>query len=282
MLAPLYIAEMAPANIRGKLVSFNQFAIVTGMLVVYFVNYSIVQGQTDEWIYTVGWRRMFLSEVIPAFLFFIFLLFVPKTPRFQVMRGKDEKAMKVLSRLNDPERATSILRDIRTSFDVKRAHWLTYGWGVVIIGFLLSVFQQFVGINVVLYYAPEIFRGMGMETDASILQTIIVGAINMLFTVLAIFTVDSFGRKKLMLIGSVVMAVSMIGLGTVLYLANYRNCGFIAYASLYSCLRHVLGTRHMGTAFRNFPEQNKGSDGSCCCRAVAGKSTGVLDLSADE
>ncbi|MCY2687539.1 D-xylose transporter XylE [Salinimicrobium sp. TH3] len=217
MLAPLYIAEMAPANIRGKLVSFNQFAIVTGMLVVYFVNYSIVQGQTDEWIYSVGWRRMFLSEVIPAFLFFIFLLFVPKTPRFQVMRGKDEKAMKILSRLNDPERASSILRDIRTSFDVKRAHWLTYGWGIVIIGLLLSVFQQFVGINVVLYYAPEIFRGMGMETDASLLQTIIVGVINMLFTVLAIFTVDSFGRKKLMLIGSLVMAVSMIGLGTVLY-----------------------------------------------------------------
>jgi SP family xylose:H+ symportor-like MFS transporter len=96
--------------------------------------------------------------------------------------------------------------------------WLSFGWTIIVIGILLSVFQQFVGINVVLYYAPEIFKGMGMETDASLLQTIIVGAINMLFTILAIFTVDKFGRKKLMIIGSAVMAISMIGLGFTLYL----------------------------------------------------------------
>jgi SP family xylose:H+ symportor-like MFS transporter len=100
---------------------------------------------------------------------------------------------------------------------VKKAHWLAFGWGVIVIGLMLSVFQQFVGINVVLYYAPEIFRGMGMETDASLLQTIIVGAINMIFTVVAIFSVDNFGRKKLMMIGSTVMAISMIGLGFALY-----------------------------------------------------------------
>ncbi len=218
MLAPLYIAEMAPARIRGKLVSFNQFAIVTGMLVVYFVNYTIVAGQTETWINEIGWRYMFFSEVIPASLFFLCLLFVPKTPRYQVMKGNDENALEVLEKMNSKEKAAIILQDIKNSFNVKRAHWLSYGWTVVIIGLLLSVFQQFVGINVVLYYAPEIFKGMGMETDASMLQTIIVGAINMLFTVLAIFTVDNFGRKKLMLIGSVVMAISMIGLGTVLYL----------------------------------------------------------------
>lgn len=217
MLAPLYIAEMAPAKIRGKLVSFYQLAIVTGMMVVYFVNYFIVQGQTQEWIDETGWRQMFLSESIPSFLFFVCLLFVPKTPRFQVMKGKDSEAMEVLNKLNPPEKARDILRDIKASFSVKKAHWLAFGWGVIVIGLLLSVFQQFVGINVVLYYAPEIFRGMGMETDASLLQTIIVGAINMIFTVVAIFSVDNFGRKKLMMIGSAVMAVSMIGLGFALY-----------------------------------------------------------------
>ncbi|MCF4101106.1 D-xylose transporter XylE [Gillisia sp. M10.2A] len=217
MLAPLYIAEMAPANIRGKLVSWNQFAIVTGMLVVYFVNYFIVKGQTEEWINTVGWRNMFFSETIPAAVFFLFLLLVPKTPRFQVMKGNKDKAMEVLTRLNGPEKATNILKEIAASFNHKKEPWLFYGWAVVIIGLLLSIFQQFVGINVVLYYAPQIFKGMGMETDASMLLTIVVGAINMLFTVLAIFTVDKFGRKKLMIIGSVVMAISMIGLGTVLY-----------------------------------------------------------------
>ncbi len=220
MLAPLYIAEMAPANIRGKLVSFYQLAIVSGMMVVYFVNYFIVQGQTEEWINETGWRRMFLSESIPASIFFLVLLLVPKTPRFQVMKGKDNKALEVLNRLNPPERAGQILQEIKASFAIKKAHWLFFGWGVVIIGLLLSIFQQFVGINVVLYYAPEIFRGMGMETDASLLQTIIVGAINMIFTVVAIFTVDRFGRKNLMMIGSGFMAVSMIGLGFALFTGN--------------------------------------------------------------
>jgi SP family xylose:H+ symportor-like MFS transporter len=218
MLAPVYIAEMAPAGIRGKLVSFNQFAIVTGMLVVYFVNYFIVSGQTEDWINQTGWRYMFLSESIPALLFLLFLFFVPKTPRFQTMKGNEKDAMDVLTKLNGPDKASQILAEIKASFSRTKSHWLSFGWTVVIVGIVLSVFQQFVGINVVLYYAPQIFEGMGMETDASMLQTIIVGAINMLFTVLAIMTVDKFGRKKLMMIGSAVMAVSMIGLGFALYL----------------------------------------------------------------
>ena len=218
MLAPMYIAEMAPAGIRGKLVSFNQFAIVTGMLVVYFVNYFIINGKPEEWINEIGWRYMFLSEGIPALLFLLFLFFMPKTPRFQTMKGNEADATKVLTKLNGPEKAQQILSEIKASFSRTKSHWLSFGWGVVLIGITLSVFQQFVGINVVLYYAPQIFEGMGMETDASMLQTIIVGAINMLFTVLAIMTVDNFGRKKLMMIGSAVMAVSMIGLGFTLYL----------------------------------------------------------------
>lgn len=217
MLAPLYIAEMAPANIRGKLVSCNQLAIVGGMLIVYFVNYFIVKGQSDQWINSMGWRYMFLSESIPATLFLISLFFVPKTPRFQVLKGHDEAAIQTLTKYNGPSKAALILTEIKRSFNIKKAPWLSYGWGIIVIGLLLSVFQQFVGINVVLYYAPEIFKGMGMKTDASMLQTIIVGAINLLFTIVAIFTVDRFGRKILMLIGSAIMAVSMIGLGTVLY-----------------------------------------------------------------
>ena len=218
MLAPLYIAEMAPPKIRGKLVSFYQLAIVSGMMVVYFVNYFIVQGQAEAWINTAGWRYMFLSEAIPATIFFLALLLIPKTPRFQVMKGNETNALKILTNLNGPERAPGVLAEIKKSFVREKAHWLYFGGTVVIIGLLLSIFQQFVGINVVLYYAPEIFRGMGMETDASMLQTIIVGAINMIFTVVAISTVDKFGRKKLMMIGSAVMALSMIGLGFALYL----------------------------------------------------------------
>lgn len=220
MLAPLYIAEMAPANIRGKLVSCNQLAIVGGMLIVYFVNYFIVKGQSNQWINTIGWRYMFLSECIPAILFLTSLFFVPKTPRFQVLKGNDQAAIETLTKYNGTSKAALILTEIKKSFNIKKAPWLSYGWGIIIIGLLLSIFQQFVGINVVLYYAPEIFKGMGMKTDASMLQTIIVGIINLVFTVVAIFTVDKFGRKKLMFIGSALMAVSMIGLGTVLYVEN--------------------------------------------------------------
>ncbi len=218
MLAPLYIAEMAPSKIRGRLVSFYQLAIVSGMMVVYFVNYFIVQGQTEVWINNIGWRYMFLSEGIPASIFFIALLLVPKTPRFQVLKGKEENALEILSQINGKQKAAHVLEEIKSSFKKKKTHWLYYGGSVVIIGLLLSLFQQFVGINVVLYYAPEIFKGMGMKTDASMLQTIIVGAINMIFTVIAISTVDKFGRKKLLIIGSVIMSFSMIGLGVTLYL----------------------------------------------------------------
>lgn len=217
MLSPLYIAEMAPAEKRGMLVSFNQLAIVTGMVIVYFVNYFIVMGQSEEWINTTGWRYMFLSENIPAVIFLFLLVFVPKTPRFQVMKGQEEYALKVLTRLNGPDRAPSILESIKHSFNQKKGHWLSFGWAVVIIGLLLSIFQQFVGINVVLYYAPKIFESMGAGRDASMSQTIIVGIINALFTLLAIFTVDKFGRKKLMIIGSIFMAIAMIGLGFALY-----------------------------------------------------------------
>src|SRR5690606_35054559 len=220
MLASLYIAEMAPANIRGKLVSCNQLAIVVGLLIVYFVNYFIVKGQTEQWITTIGWRYMFLSESIPAILFLGSLFFVPKTPRFQVLKGNDQEAIETLAKYNGTSRATVILAEIKKSFNIKKAPWLSYGWGIIIIGLLLSVFQQFVGINVVLYYAPEIFKGMGMKTDASMLQTIIVVIIKLVCTVVAIFTVYKFERKTMMFIGNAIMVVSMIGLGTVLYAQN--------------------------------------------------------------
>jgi MFS transporter, SP family, xylose:H+ symportor len=220
MISPMYIAEIAPAKVRGKLVSFNQFAIIFGMLVIYFVNLIIARQGDEQWLITDGWRYMFLSGAIPAAIFIVLLFFVPETPRYLALKGKDEKALSVLKKIAGKESAQATLADIKGTLHEVNAPWLSYGFGVIIVGILLSVFQQAVGINVVLYYAGNIFRNMGASTDSSLLQTIIVGIVNLTFTVVAIVSVDKFGRKPLMIIGSIGMAISMIALGFTFYLGN--------------------------------------------------------------
>lgn len=261
MVSPMYIAEVAPSDKRGGLVSWNQFAIIFGMLVVYFVNYFIASQGNADWLNTIGWRWMFASEMIPACLFLILLFFVPETPRWLVMKEHTEKAHSILVKLTGEKAAEKEMQDIRNSFESDEQSslkpyyrfmitWIilfvvafiglkyagntnafeisligsfvisliapvrSYGFKIIIVGVLLSAFQQFVGINVVLYYAPEIFKSMGSGTDTALLQTIIVGIINLSFTVLAILTVDKFGRKPLLAIGAVIMAIAMIGLGS--------------------------------------------------------------------
>jgi MFS transporter, SP family, xylose:H+ symportor len=225
MISPMYIAEIAPAKLRGTLVSFNQFAIIFGMLVIYFVNYFIAKQGNEQWLIDEGWRWMFFSGAIPAGLFLILLFFVPETPRFLVMKGKEDKALKVLNKISGKEDAPAILSEIKDTLVEKSAPWLSFGFFVIFIGIMLSVFQQFVGINVVLYYAGNIFRNMGASTDSSLMQTIIVGIVNLSFTVVAILTVDRFGRKPLMIIGALGMAISMIALGFAFYL---KNAGMVA------------------------------------------------------
>ncbi len=218
MLSPLYIAEIAPAESRGKLVSFNQLAIVGGFMVVYFVNYFISRGGgSDAWLNEVGWRWMFASEVIPAGLFLILLFFVPDTPRSLMLKSKPEEALDVLIKVNGEQEGKKILSEIENSVVETSGKLLSYGWGIIIIGIALSVFQQFVGINVVLYYAPEIFKSIDPNTDGALLLTIIVGIVNFLFTIIAVRTVDKHGRKPLMLIGALGMAVAMLALGFVFF-----------------------------------------------------------------
>ncbi|RLQ91375.1 D-xylose transporter XylE [Planomicrobium sp. Y74] len=210
-VAPMYIGEIAPPNLRGRLVSLNQFAIIFGMLVVYFVNWGIARGETMEWLNEIGWRYMFASETIPAFLFFLLLLFVPETPRYLVSQHKEDKAMGILLKTYDATMAKATLYEIKNSFDNKKEKLFVYGKGIIFIGILLSIFQQFVGINVALYYAPRIFESMGAARDASLFQTIVMGLVNVIFTIIAIVTVDKVGRKPLLIIGSIGMAIGMFG-----------------------------------------------------------------------
>ncbi len=218
-VCPMYIAELAPAEVRGTLVSCNQFAIIFGMLVVYFVNYLIKDNlATQEAMVAIGWRRMFLSEAIPAGTFGVLLLLVPKTPRYLAMIGDEVKALAVLTRINGTEKAASIMEDIKTTTKEKVEPLLAYGMAVVVIGILLSFFQQAIGINVALYYAPRIFESMGSSGDAAMVQTVVMGLINIAFTLVAIFTVDKWGRKPLLIIGSVGMMVGMISLGVLSFM----------------------------------------------------------------
>ncbi len=226
-ICPMYIAEVAPSEIRGTLVSWNQFAIIFGQLVVYMVNFLILGDHTnpviseigeginavapgsDPWTISTGWRYMFGSEAVPAGLFTILVCFVPETPRYLVMAGREDKAFNVLSRINGAVTAHKIIDEIKSTITVRTEKLFTYGVLVIFVGIMLSVFQQAVGINAVLYYAPRIFSDMGM--DKPMVQTVIMGVVNILFTLVAVFTVERWGRKPLLITGSVGMAVGAFG-----------------------------------------------------------------------
>jgi SP family xylose:H+ symportor-like MFS transporter len=224
-VCPMYIAEIAPSNIRGTLVSCNQFAIIFGMLVVYFVNFLImgdhqnplivkneitglasVSQTSDMWTVYEGWRYMFVSAAFPAALFGFLLFLVPETPRYLVLIGKESRASSILEKVNGLTKAKEILQDIKSTVHEKSESIFTYGVAVIVIGILLSVFQQAIGINAVLYYAPRIFENAGAE-GGGMMQSVIMGVVNILFTLVAIFTVDRFGRRPLLIIGSIGMAV---------------------------------------------------------------------------
>lgn len=222
-ICPMYIAEVAPSNIRGTLVSWNQFAIIFGQLVVYFVNFMILGDHANpiieamkvinpdeaSWTISTGWRYMFGSEAVPAGLFAFLICFVPETPRYLVMIKQDDKALNVLQRINGTAQGKAILDDIKNTISEKTERLCTYGMLVIFVGIMLSVFQQAVGINAVLYYAPRIFGDMGMTNP--MVNTVMMGIVNILFTLVAIFTVEKLGRKPLLIVGSIGMAVGAFG-----------------------------------------------------------------------
>ena len=226
-ICPMYIGEIAPSDKRGMLVSFNQFAIIFGQLVVYFVNFiilgehtnpvieSIGQGfsqvvpNSDPWTIATGWRYMFGSECVPAGLFTLLICFVPETPRYLAKIGQDDKALSVLARINGASKGAQILNDIKNTVTEKTEKLMAYGFMCIFVGIMLSVFQQAVGINAVLYYAPRIFADMGM--DNPMVVTVVMGVVNISFTLVAVFTVEKLGRKPLLISGSLGMALGAFG-----------------------------------------------------------------------
>jgi len=226
MAAPTYIAEIAPKDRRGVLVSFYQLAIVTGFFVVFLATYFIgenfdAQGNIEE-----GWRWMFWSELIPCMLFLVLTFFIPKSPRWLVLVGREDEALSVLNKLHEADVADNEISEIKKSIkkeeNVGTREVSVFQKSVIpiiIIGSLLSLFQQLTGINAVLYYGSDIFeKALGYGQEDVLQQQVLLAAVNFLFTFIAMFTVDKFGRKPLIMIGSVGMVLGFTLLGGSLYL----------------------------------------------------------------
>jgi len=222
MISPMYIAEISPARIRGRMVSINQFAIVPGFLVVYFVNYFIALQGDVAWNERLGWRWMFGSEALPALGLLILAFVVPESPRWLTKQSRTDEALRILSRVDGESYAQAELAEIRQTLAQEAGslgQLLAPGMRIVlVIGVVLAVLQQVTGNTVFLYFGTEIFKKMGAGTNAALLQTIVVGGVNLTFTVIAIWTVDRIGRKPLMTIGSAGMGVCLIAMGLSAYL----------------------------------------------------------------
>jgi len=221
MASPMYIAEITPARIRGRMVSVNQFAIISGMLLIYFVNYLIARSGDEAWRNETSWRWMFASGALPSFLFLALLLAVPESPRWLVERGRRDEARRILERIGGPRAAAAEMEAIESSLAGGPGAGGNLGEvfrpglrKVLGIAIALAVLQQITGINVFLYFAPKIFGSIGgANFDAALLEQVVVGAVNLSFTVLAIWTVDRLGRKPLMLIGSAGMGICLAAMG---------------------------------------------------------------------
>ena len=217
ILSPMYIAEISPARYRGRLVSLNQLAIVSGILIAFFTNYLLV-GTGEN-----NWRWMLLVMAAPAFLLFFSLFFVPESPRWLVARNRDSSAHNVLVKTAGEELAPKELDDIRDTLqNHKEASYrelLAPGVRPVLwLGIILAVFQQVTGINTIMYYAPKIFAQIGQSNDTALLQTIAIGSTNLVFTVIAMLFIDRFGRKFLIVSGSLGMTVMLAGLSMLYFL----------------------------------------------------------------
>jgi len=223
-ISPLYIAEISPATIRGRLVSLNQFAIVVGILLAQIANWKIARPIPDHishalfletWNVQYGWRWMFCAVVVPALLFTVMSLFIPESPRWLLARGRSDAAYNVLRRVGGLSYAVSEVTNIKGTLQAEesvqaswRELWLPGVRKIVLIGAALAVLQQWTGINILFNYAAEVYRSAGYAENDILLNIVITGAINLIFTIIAMLIVDRVGRRPLMLLGCIGVGVS--------------------------------------------------------------------------
>lgn len=236
IIAPMYIAEISPPHMRGRMVSFNQLNIVIGISVAFFTNYLILQySQSDQqWTKVLGfdvyqWRWMLGLETFPALLYFVFLFAVPESPRWLIMKNRELEALKILSRVSAQQQARRDIEAVKESISkdtqkkkVPLSELFKPALKIILtIGVVIAILQQITGINSVFFYAPMIFEQTGIGADASFSQAILVGLTNLVFTIFAILFIDRFGRKILLLFGLTGITVSMLALSWGFYNATY-------------------------------------------------------------
>jgi SP family arabinose:H+ symporter-like MFS transporter len=277
ILSPMYIAELAPARFRGSLVSLNQLAIVTGILVAFFSNYLI--GNTGN----NNWRWMLLVMAAPAILFLFSLFLVPESPRWLVARGRNEDALKVLRETLGEKQAPAELAAIEATLQshvesTYRELLQPKVKTMLMIAITLSVFQQITGINTIMYYAPKIFSSIGMSNNSALFQTILIGGINLMFTIISMILIDRWGRRKLIITGSLGMTLMLSGL-SVLFFTGQTNpfpvlCLILGYIAFFAA---SLGPGLWVMATELFPNRlrSKGMSvstltlwGACACVTI--------------
>jgi SP family arabinose:H+ symporter-like MFS transporter len=269
ILSPLYISEIAPAAIRGRLVSLNQLGIVSGILIIYFINAWIAGLYDEAWNVNTGWRWMFGSGLIPSLVFFLFLFFVPESPRWLAKMGKMKEAEDILVKINGPVIAAEEITAIN-----KTLHTETPSFGEIfkpqlrkpmLIGIGLAVFSQVTGINAIMYYAPEIFKSTGEGSNAALMQTVLVGIVNLLFTLVAIRYVDKWGRKALLLTGSAGMSLCLLVIGTAFHFNYIAGPVILSFILLYiACFAMSLGPLAFVVVSEIFPNRSRGIAMSVC------------------
>ncbi len=208
ILSPMYVSEVSPASLRGRLGTLYQLSIVTGILMSYGINYLLRDFGA------ANWRWMFLSGVIPSVLFLLLLLKAPETPRYLVLAGRDREAFRILDQISGPETAQIEIAEIRASLSENRNTWrdlLRPGTRrAVVVGFWLAILVHVSGINTIIDYAPTIFRSAGWAIDTALFSTFIIGITNFVFTFVSFWAIDRYGRKPLYIVGSFGMTAALV------------------------------------------------------------------------
>jgi SP family sugar porter-like MFS transporter len=274
-LSPMYIAEVSPATMRGRFVSINQLTIVIGILAAQLVNWQIAKPVPEEatleyirqsWNGQVGWRWMFGAETVPASLFFLLMFLVPESPRWLAKYGRDAEALRTLARIGGQAHAEAELADIRATLaqeEIARVNFRDLVeprlLKIIGLGVFLAVFQQWCGINVIFNYAQEVFQAAGYEVGELMFSIVITGIVNLAFTFVAIFTVDRFGRRILMLIGAGGLAGIYAILGTGFYQQSTGIHMLILVVSAIACYAMSLAPVTWVVIAEIFPNRIRGA-----------------------